>query len=88
MSNVERYYKYLRKCEMMGKEATFEFEVEEEKDKVTLIRYNDTDEDFRVIELPSFVTHIGIYPFFSVRQSLKIIHKDNKIKDMPWFITC
>lgn len=27
MSNVERYYKYLRKCEMMGKEATFEFEV-------------------------------------------------------------
>lgn len=87
MSNVERYYKYLRKCEMMGKEATFEFEVDEEKDKVTLIRYNETDEDFRVIELPSFVTHIGIYPFFSVRQSLKIIHKDNQIKDMPWFMS-
>lgn len=91
--------KYMRKQELIGVK-TFDFRMIEETDEVIITNYIDNGQEFRVIEIPDFVTGTLSYadsltfsyadsltvrkitPFYCVRQSLKIIHKNNQIKDM------
>ena len=94
MSNVEKCKKYMQKQGLMGIK-TFDFKLDEEKDKVTLKKYYESEQDFRVIEIPEFVTDIAkvINPYIvdivdkslfdGVRQSLKVINK-SKMTNMSY----
>ena len=59
MSNVEKYNLYnKRKHKLLGNKMYFEFKVIEEKDAVLITKYIKNDDEFRTIEIPSFVTNI------------------------------
>ena len=87
MSNVEKYNLFRRKHELLGNKMYFEFKVIKEKDAVLITKYIKNDDEFRKIEIPSFVTNIDTenyirnFIFEGVRQSLKVINK-SKMKDM------
>ena len=88
--NVKRCRKYMRKQELTGVKV-FDFDVCEYTDDVILNRYHETDDEFRTIEIPSFVTGVssGLYTdiFSNVKQSLKVINK-SKIADMSSLFAC
>ena len=84
--NIQRCKKYIRKSELTGVK-TFEFEIDEENNDVKLIKYYETNLDYDVIEIPSFVTSAEECLFEGVNQSLKVIHKDNQIKTMKNMFT-
>lgn len=81
-SNVDRYNKYMNKLRIMGAESVFGFSVCEEMEQVIITKYIENEDEYRVIEIPSFVTDVQKYIFRDVEQSLKIIHKDNQIDNM------
>ena len=90
-TDVQRYEDYKRKYELMGKEMYFEFNVDKENGIVSIDNYIPNDEEFRVIEIPPFVSKIDVRwskygrkipMFYDVEQSLKVINKNNRIKDM------
>ena len=60
MSNVEKCMQYMRKDELLGVE-TFDFKLDEERDRVYLVKYIPNNEQYRTIEIPSFVTNITRY---------------------------
>lgn len=91
-SNVQRCNDYKKKQELLGG-MTFDFEVDTENDRVTLTEYVPNEEEYSVIELPSFVTDIKVARdsirdtlirsvFSGVKQSLKIIHRENQIETL------
>ena len=91
MGYIDKCNKYIRKQELLGTK-TFDFYLDEEKDEVRLMRYIPNNEDFRVVEIISFVKgNINIgnglkmvrMPFEKVSQSLKIINK-SQIMDMSF----
>lgn len=94
MTNIEKCKKYMQKQGLMGIK-TFDFKLDEEKDKVTLKKYYESEQDFRIIEIPEFVTDIAKVIneyivdmvdkslFCGVRQSLKVINK-SKMTDMSY----
>lgn len=84
--NIQKCKKYIRKSELTGVK-TFEFEIDEENNDVKLIKYYETNLDYDVIEIPSFVTSAEECLFDGVNQSLKVIHKDNQIKIMKNMFT-
>lgn len=89
-TNIKAYDKYMRKYNMLGISAPFEFLVSRETDEISITKYIENSEEYRVIEIPSFVTGIRVDDmsvitgsiFRGVKQSLKVIHKDNKIRRM------
>ena len=89
-TNIERCKKYMKKQEMLGTK-TFEFRMNDANDKVIITKYIPDESEYRVIEIPSFVTSIDVIEqvgitvrsvFSDVKQSLKIIHKNNQIQNM------
>ena len=90
MSNIESYYKYKKKYELLGKSMPFTYCLIEDEDRVCIMEYIPNDEKKRCIEIPSFVTDIrgsqvnGILMdrgvFSDAKQSLKVINK-SKILD-------
>ena len=56
--------------------------VYEETDSIVITGYRDTDEESKVIDIPSFVTDIHSGIFEGVRTDLTVTHRDNQIKDM------
>lgn len=91
-SNVQRCNDYKKKQELLGV-MTFDFEVDTENDRVTLTEYVPNEEEYSVIELPSFVTDIKVARdsirdtvirsvLSGVKQSLKIIHRENQIETL------
>lgn len=60
MSNVEKCMQYMGKEELLGVK-TFDFKLDEERDRVYLVKYIPNNEQYRTIEIPSFVTNITRY---------------------------
>lgn len=94
-TNIKAYDKYIRKYNMLGISAPFEFLVSRETDEISITKYIENSEEYRVIEIPSFVTGIRVDDmsvitgsiFRGVKQSLKVIHKDNKIRRMKFLFS-
>ena len=91
LTNIEQYNKYMIKLSLIEEEPYFEFETREDTDEVILTKYIVDNQDYRVIEIPTFVTGIKIKegdhdiwysPFERIKQNLKVIYKGNKIKSM------
>ena len=91
LTNIEQCKKYIRKLGLIGEKPCFEFETVEATDGVILTKYIEDNQDYRVIEIPTFVTGIKIEEKYSyiknsvfkgIEQSLKVIYKGNKIKSM------
>ena len=94
LTNIEQCKKYIRKLGLIGEKPYFEFETVEATDGVILTKYIEDNQDYRVIEIPTFVTGIKIEEkdyyiknsvfkgFKGIEQSLKVIYKGNKIKSM------
>ena len=83
-SNIEQYKEYEARMSLIG-EKVFEFEINEETDDIEIVRYKKSLDENRVIEIPSFVTKIRTdNTIFNVTQNLKVIHRNNKIKDMSY----
>lgn len=85
--NISKYKEYIKN----QKEKVFEFEIKEDTDEVLLKKYIPNNEEFRVIEIPDFITGIVVQdfgemvgPFHGVTQSLKVINRNNKIKKMDY----
>lgn len=84
MSNIEKCEKYMQKQGIIGSKI-FDFELNRETDEVLLKRYYTDNRDFRVIEIPEFVTGIAkndvgvneVAVFAYVNQSLKVINKSH-----------
>lgn len=93
-TNIENCEKYIKKQSLLGTE-TFKFEIKPETDEVLLKKYIENGDEFRVIEIPKFVTGISRKvdslgfikdwntPFNRVKQNLKIIN-NSKITDMSY----
>lgn len=80
-SNIKQYSKYIKKLKLIGEEI-FDFCVYEETDSIVITGYRDTDEESKVIDIPSFVTDIHSGIFEGVRTDLTVTHRNNQIKDM------
>ena len=61
-------------------DSCFVFKPYTNSDRIELIDYIPNDEDFRVIEIPPFVTFIDSEAFKKVTQSLKVIYRGGKLK--------
>lgn len=85
-TNIEKYEAYIKKYGLLGIEVPFEFDIDKEHDRVVITQYKSTDDEYRVIEVPSFVTSVredSIYGAFAyVEQSLKVVHRGNQMKSM------
>lgn len=83
----------MKKQELIGRKL-FEFEMNEKTGEVLLERYIPDDEEYKVIEIPDFVTgfkvrhnncgNIKSSVFTDVSQSLKVISKNKNIKSMAY----
>ena len=92
LTNIEQYNKYIARYSLIGEEPYFKFEIIEDTDEVIITKYIKNKEDFRVIEIPTFVTGIKIElndsnivinsPFRGVEQNLKVIYKGDKLTSM------
>ena len=87
LTNIEQYEKYIARYSLIDAEPYFKFEVKEETDEVIITEYIENNEEFRIIEIPTFITGIKIglngglkvnSPFKGVKQNLKVIYKCNK----------
>lgn len=94
-TNIERCKDYMRKQELIGVK-TFGFEMKPETDEVIITKYYENSDDFRIIEIPLFVTGFEIKCdrdgfieesiFSYVKQSLKVINRNKKYNRHEWFI--
>lgn len=85
-TKIEEYKKYMKKCELTGNEV-FKFTVSERYGVVRIDKYIENKEPFRKIEIPGFVNAIRLRAFLGVKQSLRIVNKNNKIKNMDEIFT-
>lgn len=67
--NMEEYNRYIKKCEMLGTKM-FEFEVGDRG--ITIERYIENKEPYRIVKIPGFVDEVQMWAFKDVRQDIKI----------------
>lgn len=80
-ANIKAMNRYIRISSLLGEEI-FKFKCKPDTDEVLIIKYIPDNSINRVIDIPSFVTGCKEYLFAGVKQNLKVIHKNNQIKNM------
>lgn len=81
-SNVEQCFEYTGQKNSRIEFNNFIYVIDEKSDNVEIIGYIGDTLDYKVLEIPSFVTKLAPYMFSELSGDAKIIHKDNRIKNM------